>query len=239
MAWWISRKNGWKGGEPFSWGRLGEALRESVLALLAPVIIVGGIRFGIFTPTEAAVVAAVYAIVISSLVYREMTMRRFYDILIGAARSTAMVMFLVGAAMVAAGLITVAQLPQQLAQILGPLVDHPRVLMAVIMLIVLMVGMVMDLSPTILILVPLFMPIVKQAGIDPVYFGLMFVINTSIGLLTPPVGTVLNVVCGVGQAKMSVAVRGALPFIGAYVLLLILFVIFPDLIIVPMKFFAG
>ena len=133
----------------------------------------------------------------------------------------------------------VAQLPQQLAELLGPLVDYPRVLMAVIMLIVLMVGMVMDLSPTILILVPLFMPIVKMAGIDPVYFGVMFVINTSIGLITPPVGTVLNVVCGVGHAQMSTAVRGALPFIVAYTLLLILFVLFPSLIIAPMKFFAG
>jgi TRAP-type transport system large permease protein len=215
------------------------ALKEGVWALLLPIIIIGGIRFGIFTPTEAAVVAAVYAIAISSVVYRELTLKGFYEILIGAGRSTAMVMFLVGAAMVAAWLITVAQLPQQLAQLLGPLVEHPRVLMAVIMLIVLLVGMVMDLSPTILILVPLFMPIVKLAGIDPVYFGLMFVINTSIGLITPPVGTVLNVVCGVGHAPMSVAVRGALPFIAAYVLLLILFIIFPSLIIVPMTFFAG
>lgn len=215
------------------------ALKEGVWALLLPIIIIGGIRFGIFTPTEAAVVAAVYAIVISSVVYRELTLKGFYEILIGAGRSTAMVMFLVGAAMVAAWLITVAQLPQQLAQLLGPLVEHPRVLMAVIMLIVLLVGMVMDLSPTILILVPLFMPIVKLAGIDPVYFGLMFVINTSIGLITPPVGTVLNVVCGVGHTQMSTAVRGALPFICAYVLLLILFIIFPSLIIAPMKFFAG
>lgn len=215
------------------------ALKEGVWALLLPIIIIGGIRFGIFTPTEAAVVAAVYAIVISSVVYRELTLKGFYEILIGAGRSTAMVMFLVGAAMVAAWLITVAQLPQQLAQLLGPLVEHPRVLMAVIMVIVLMVGMVMDLSPTILILVPLFMPIVKLAGIDPVYFGLMFVINTSIGLITPPVGTVLNVVCGVGHTQMSTAVRGALPFICAYVLLLILFIIFPSLIIAPMKFFAG
>ncbi|XEY16317.1 TRAP transporter large permease subunit [Azospirillum sp. HJ39] len=215
------------------------ALRDGVWALLLPIIIIGGIRFGIFTPTEAAVVAAVYAIAVSTLVYRELTLKGFYDILIVAGRSTAMVMFLVGAAMVAAWLITVAQLPQQLALLLGPLVDHPRVLMAVIMLIVLLVGMVMDLSPTILILVPLFMPIVKMAGIDPVYFGLMFVINTSIGLITPPVGTVLNVVCGVGHAQMSTAVRGALPFIAAYSLLLILFILFPSLIIAPMKFFAG
>lgn len=215
------------------------ALREGVWALILPIIIIGGIRFGIFTPTEAAVVAAVYAIAVSALVYRELTLASFYHILVAAARSTAMVMFLVGAAMVAAWLITVAQLPQQLAELLGPLIEHPRLLMAVIMVIVLLVGMVMDLSPTILILVPLFMPIVKLAGIDPVYFGLMFVINTSIGLITPPVGTVLNVVCGVGKAPMSKAVKGVWPFIVAYVLLLALFIVFPALIIVPMHFFAG
>jgi TRAP-type transport system large permease protein len=133
----------------------------------------------------------------------------------------------------------VAQLPQQLAELLGPLVDHPRLLMLVIMIIVLLVGMVMDLSPTILILVPLFMPIVKLAGIDPVYFGLMFVINTSIGLITPPVGTVLNVVCGVGRKPMSAVVSGTLPFVIAYLVLLALFIAFPALIIVPMRFFAG
>jgi TRAP-type transport system large permease protein len=141
--------------------------------------------------------------------------------------------------MVAAWLITVAQLPQQLAEMLGGLVESPKLLMAVIMLIVLMVGMVMDLSPTILILVPLFMPVVKLAGIDPVYFGLMFVINCSIGLITPPVGTVLNVVCGVGRVPMSVAVKGVLPFIFVYIFLLALFVVFPEIIIAPMKFLIG
>lgn len=215
------------------------ALREGIWALLLPVIIIGGIRFGIFTPTEAAVVAAVYAIVVSAVVYRELSWHGFYGILVSSARSTAMVMFLVGAAMVAAWLITVAQLPQQLAELLGPLVAHPRLLMAVIMIIVLFVGMVMDLSPTILILVPLFMPIVKLAGIDPVYFGLMFVINTSIGLITPPVGTVLNVVCGVGKKPMSAVVSGTLPFVVAYLVLLALFIAFPALITVPMRFFAG
>nr|WP_252193083.1 TRAP transporter large permease subunit [Rhizobium sp. CSW-27] len=240
LVWWLLMRRQTVDTTPKATGaeRLA-ALKDGVWALLLPLIIIGGIRFGIFTPTEAAVVAAVYAITVSAIIYRELTLKGFYHILIGAGRATAMVMFLVGAAMVAAWLITVAQLPQQLAQILGPLVEHPRVLMAVIMLIVLLVGMVMDLSPTILILVPLFMPIVKLAGIDPVYFGLMFVINTSIGLITPPVGTVLNVVCGVGKAQMSTAVRGALPFIAAYVALLVLFVIFPSLIIVPMKFFAG
>jgi tripartite ATP-independent transporter DctM subunit len=215
------------------------ALREGFWALLLPVIIIGGIRFGVFTPTEAAVVAAVYAIFVSVVIYREMTFGMFFQVLVNAGRATAMVMFLVGCAMVAAWLITVAQLPQQLATMLGPLVEQPRLLMLVIMVLVLLVGMVMDLSPTILILVPLLMPVVNMAGIDPVYFGLMFVINCSIGLITPPVGTVLNVVCGVGRVPMSTAVRGAWPFILAYLALLGLFIAVPSIIIVPMKWFIG
>jgi tripartite ATP-independent transporter DctM subunit len=215
------------------------ALRDGFWALLLPVIIVGGIRFGVFTPTEAAVVAAVYAIAVSTLIYREMTWAMFVRVLINAGRSTAMVMFLVGCAMVAAWLITVAQLPQQLAQLLAPLIESPRLLMLVIMLIVLAVGMVMDLAPTVLILVPLLMPVVKLAGIDPVYFGLMMVINTSIGLITPPVGNVLNVVCGVGRVPVSQAVRGTAPFLLAYSVLLGAFIAFPALIIVPMRWFIG
>lgn len=215
------------------------ALKEGIWALLLPVIIIGGIRSGAFTPTEAAVVAAVYAIFISAVVYRTLTLALLFEVLVAAGRATAMVMFLVGAAMVAAWLITVAQLPQQLAAMLQPLIDSPRLLMLVIMLIVLAVGMVMDLSPTILILVPLLMPVVKLAGIDPVYFGLMFVMNCSIGLLTPPVGTVLNVICGVGKVPMSAAVRGIAPFLSAYVVLLGLFIIFPELITVPAKILGG
>ncbi len=216
-----------------------KALREGIWALLLPVIIIGGIRSGAFTPTEAAVVAAVYAIVISTVIYRELTFRGFVDVLIQAGRSTAMVMFLVGCAMVAAWLITVAQLPQQLAALLQPLIDSPRLLMLVIMLLVLAVGMVMDLSPTVLILVPLLMPVVRMAGIDEVYFGLMFILNCSIGLITPPVGTVLNVVCGVGRVPMSQAVRGVGPFILGYVVLLGLFILFPQLITVPARILGG
>jgi tripartite ATP-independent transporter DctM subunit len=215
------------------------ALKDGFWALLLPMIIIGGIRFGIFTPTEAAVVAAVYAILVSSLIYRELDWTAFFKVLVSSAHSTAMVMFLVGSAMVASWLITVAQLPQDLAALLGPLIEHPKLLMASIMVLVFLVGMVMDLSPTILILVPLFMPIVKMAGIDPVYFGLMFVINTSIGLITPPVGTVLNVVCGVGQVKMGEAVKGVLPFIGVYLLLLAIFIAVPDLVLVPMRWLIG
>ena len=215
------------------------ALRDGVWALIMPILIIGGIRSGIVTPTEAAVVAAVYAIVISMLVYREMTWKMLFHTLISAGRSTAMVMFLVGSAMVAAWLITIAQLPQQLAVALGGLVDNPRLLMLVIMIVVFLVGMVMDLVPSVLILVPLMLPVVKQAGIDPVYFGLMFIINSCIGLITPPVGSVLNVVCGVGKAPVSKVVRGTLPFVTAYLILLGLFILFPSLITTPLALLTG
>jgi TRAP-type transport system large permease protein len=215
------------------------AIKEGVWALMLPVIIIGGIRTGVFTPTEAAVVAAVYAIVVSTLIYRELSLLDLYHTLVAAARTTAMVMFLVGCAMVAAWLITVAQLPQQLAVLLGPLVENPRLLMLCIMILVLLVGMVMDLAPTVLILVPLLMPVVTLAGIDPVYFGLMFILNCSIGLLTPPVGTVLNVVCGVGKVPLSQAVRGTAPFLLAYVGLMGLFIVFPQIIIVPARILGG
>lgn len=210
------------------------ALRDGVWALIMPILIIGGIRSGIVTPTEAAVVAAVYAIIVSMLVYREMTWKMLVHTLISAGRSTAMVMFLVGAAMVAAWLITIAQLPQQLAVALGGLVESPRLLMLVIMIVVFLVGMVMDLVPSVLILVPLMLPVIKMAGIDPVYFGLMFIINSCIGLITPPVGSVLNVVCGVGKAPVSKVVKGTLPFVLAYLILLGLFIMFPVMITGPL-----
>lgn len=240
IVWWFKvRKEDLEVQEKASKEEKRAALKDGIWALFLPIIIIGGIRFGIFTPTEAAVVAAVYAIFVSVVIYREINMSNFVTILLSAGRATAMVMFLVGCAMVAAWLITVAQLPQQLAELLGPLVDSPRLLMAVIMLLVLCVGMVMDLSPTILIMVPLLMPVIKMAGIDETYFGLLFVINCSIGLITPPVGTVLNVVCGVAKVPMSTAVKGVFPFIMAYVVLLAIFVMFPSIITTPMKFIIG
>ncbi|MDI5987459.1 TRAP transporter large permease subunit [Halomonas sp. M4R5S39] len=216
-----------------------KALRESCWAILLPVIIIGGIKTGMFTPTEAGVVAAVYAIVVATVVYRELNLSQLYDVLTQAARSTAIVMFLVAAAMVASWLISIAQLPLMVADLLEPLADDPRLLMLAIMGVVLVVGMVMDLTPTILVLTPILMPIVKLAGIDPVYFGIMFVLNCSIGLITPPVGNVLNVITSVGNLKFEKAVSGVMPFALAYVVILLLFVAFPQIITAPLYWLAG
>lgn len=210
------------------------ATAKAFWALLMPVIIIGGMKTGVFTPTEAAVVAAFYALVIAFFVHRELTLAQLHGVLVRAARTTAIVMFLCAGAAVASYMVTLADLPNTLAGLLGPLVDHPRLLMAVMMLTLLVIGTALDLTPSILILAPVMLPIAVKAGIDPVYFGLMFVLNGAIGLITPPVGTVLNVVAGVGRLRFDEVVRGVAPFLLTYLVILSLFVAFPQIVTAPL-----
>lgn len=202
-------------------------------ALLMPVIIIGGMKSGIFTPTEAAVVAAAYALVVAFVIHREMNVADLHGVLVRAAKTTAIVMFLCAGAQVASYMITLADLPSVLTGWLGPMVDNPRLLMLVMMVVLVIVGTALDLTPTILIFAPVMLPIAAKAGIDPVYFGLMFVLNGSIGLITPPVGTVLNVVAGVGRVPMHTVIKGVNPFLITYTLILLLFVMFPQLVTAP------
>ena len=176
---------------------LARALVEGFWALMLPVIIIVGLKFGVFTPTEAAVVAAVYSLVVAVLVYRELKLSELFAVFVTAAKTTAVVMFLVAAALVSAYLITVSEIATNIVDLLEPLLDNQTLLLLAIMGIVVVVGTAMDMTPTILILTPILMPVIKAAGIDPVYFGVLFIVNNSIGLITPPVGTVLNVVAGV------------------------------------------
>ena len=238
FTWWlVARKEGNTPPPKASRAQRVSAFRQATWALVLPIIVLVGLRFGIFTPTEAAVVAAVYALLVSTLVYRELQWRDLYGVFASAAKTTAVVMFLVAAAMVSSWLITIAQIPAQLVTLLQPLLDDPKLLMFAIMVIVMLVGTAMDMTPTILILTPVLMPVVKAAGIDPVYFGVLFIMNNAIGLVTPPVGTVLNVVAGVGKLKMDAVTRGVVPFMIAEFALLFLFVLFPQLVTVPAKWF--
>ena len=214
-------------------------MREATWALMLPVIILVGLRFGVFTPTEAAVVAAVYALFVATVVYREMKLSQLYAVFVTAAKTTSVIMFLVAAALVSAWLITVADLPAKVIALLQPFMGNQTLLLIAIMLLVMLVGTAMDMTPTILILTPVLMPVVKAAGIDPVYFGVLFIINNSIGLITPPVGTVLNVVAGVGRMKMDDVTRGVLPFMLAEFVVMFLMVLFPSLVMVPAKWFYG
>jgi len=210
-----------------------KATLSAFWAMLMPIIIIGGMKSGKFTPTEAAVVAAFYALFISLFVHREMKLSEISDVLIRAAKTTAIVMFLCAGAQVASYMITLADLPSVLIGWLGPLVESPRLLMIAMMLVLVLVGTALDLTPTILIFAPVMLPIAAKAGIDPVYFGLMFVLNGAIGLITPPVGTVLNVVAGVGRMPLHHVVKGVNPFLLTYILILSLFVAFPQIVTAP------
>lgn len=212
-----------------------KASARAVWALGMPVIVLGGIRFGVVTPTEAAVVAAVYAWFVGTFIYRELKAADLYFVLIRSAKTTSAVMFLVAAALVSAWLITAANIPAELGVLLEPLIEHPKLLMLSMMLLIFIIGTALDLTPTILILTSVLLPVVKMAGIDLVYFGVMFVMNTCVSLLTPPVGVVLNVVSGVAKVPLGQVIWGVIPFVAGYFLLLMLFVAVPELITVPMN----
>ncbi len=215
-----------------------KALVDSIWALMLPVIIIVGLKFGVFTPTEAGVVAAVYSLFVAMVVYRELPPAQLFHVFVSAAKITSVVMFLVACAAVSAWLITVADVPGALASLIEPLMDNQTLLLLAIMVLIVLVGTAMDMTPTILVMTPVLMPIIKQAGIDPVYFGVLFIINNSIGLITPPVGTVLNVICGVSKLSMEDLMKGVLPFLIAELIVLFLLVLFPALVTVPVTWFG-
>ena len=239
VAWqWVARRDK-VGVQPRqSMAARGRAAVDGCWALLMPLGIIGGLKFGIFTPTEAGVAACVYAFVLGAFVYRELSLSQCYGLLVAAAKSTAVVVFLIAAALVSAWLITTSDVPAQVAAMLEPFMGNKIVLMFVIMVIVVIVGTALDFAPTLMILTPVLMPVVKQAGIDPVYFGVLFIMNNAIGLITPPVGIVLNVMCGVAKISMRDLMRGLWPFLWAELIVLFLLVLFPALVLVPLKWLS-
>ncbi len=237
--WWLVRKEDLPAPPPRQPGELRAALARGWWALVMPLIIIFGLKFGVFTPTEAGVVAASYALFVAVCVYRELRLRDLYPLLVRAALTTACVMFLVAAALVAGWLITVADIPGLLVSLLEPLIASPTLLLLAIMVLVLLIGTAMDMTPTILILTPVLMPLVKAAGIDPIYFGVLFMINNVIGLITPPVGSVLNVVAGVSRLSLGEVTRGVWPFVIAQTAVLFLLVLFPWLVTGPARWLAS
>jgi len=233
--WWVAKKEKVRPAPRMAMGQRLKVTFEGALALALPIVIIGGMKIGAFTPTEAAVVAAVYSFAVGMFCYRELKLKELYGLTLAAGKTTAVVMFLVAAAMVSAWLITVANIPDEVAALLRPFMDSKTMLMLVMMLLIVIVGTALDFTPTVLILTPVLMPVVKAAGIDPVYFGVLFIMNNAIGLITPPVGTVLNVVCGVARISMGEAFRGVLPFLLAELAVLFLLVLVPDIVLVPLK----
>ena len=236
LAWrWCTKKDAMKVEEKQPMAVRWQETRDAFWALVLPVVIIGGLKLGVFTPTEAAVVAAVYSLLVGVLIYREIHIRQLFHLFLRAAETTAVIMFLVAAAGVSAWLITTANIPQELADMVAPFMGNKMLLTFILMILVLIVGTALDMTPTILIMTPVLMPVLKMAGIDPVYFGVLFIMNNAIGLVTPPVGTVLNVVCGIARIPMSGAIKGVTPFMIAQTIVMFLLVAVPDIVMLPLK----
>ena len=223
--------------QQFNLPELLKATREAIWALLLPFIIIGGMKSGMFTPTEAAVVAAVVALIVSVFIYRGMKLSDLPHILLASAKTASSIMLIVAASMVSAWLITIADIPAQVTDMMAPFMDNKLLLMIILMILVFAVGTALDLATTVLILTPVLMPLVKAAGIDPYYFGIMFMMNNAIGLITPPVGTVLNVVSSVARVNLDTVIKGMFPFLIAETLVMFLLVAFPQLVTVPARWF--
>jgi tripartite ATP-independent transporter DctM subunit len=240
FAWWyVARKENLQPYPKRTWTERWQATKDGAFALAMPVFILGSIRFGFATPTEAAVVATVYAMFVGMFVYKELKPSQLYGLFLSAAKMTAVIMFLVAAALISSWLITAANIPGEIANALQQITTNKTVMMLMMMALVLVVGTALDFAPTVLILTPVLMPIVKQVGIDPVYFGVLFIMNNAIGLITPPVGIVLNVVSGVARVSMTDVIKGINPFLIAQSLVLFILVLWPPLVMAPFRLLQG
>lgn len=239
MSFWffLSRRNNFPIGKKATRGEVIDALRKSIFALFMPIIIVGGIRFGVFTPTEAGCVAVMYAFFISTVIYKELRLRDIGHVLVATAKTTGMVLLVASTANAAAWVVTSAAVPQAIAEALSGFSDSPLMLMLVINVFLVALGMVMDLVPAMLIFTPIFVPLVKSVGIDPVYFGVVMTLNLVIGLITPPVGTVLYVGCGVANLSLGELIKKLWPILLVELAVLALLIVFPAITLVPLKWF--
>ena len=235
----VVRKDGYNETITFTREEKWKILIDSTPAFLMPVLLLGGIRFGVFTPTEGGAFAAIYAIVVCVLYYRELSFRELLRVSARAATTTSVVMLIVATATAVGWFITIAQIPNQMTALFSPLIDSPVLLLLCINVFLFLIGMVMDLTPNILIFAPVFYPLITQAGIDPYYFGLLFILNLGIGVITPPVGTVLYVVCGIGNIKITQLIRNLVPFILVEVVMLFLLLFFPKLSLSPLDWLMG
>ncbi|MDR2573542.1 MAG: TRAP transporter large permease [Desulfovibrio sp.] len=236
IVWWfIVRKDAYTEVLTFTRDECLAILKDASPAFMLPVMLLGGIRFGVFTPTEGGAFAAVFAIIVCMCWYRELSLRELLRVSAAAARTTSVVMLIVATATAVGYFITLAQIPNHIASLFANFTDSPNILLTFIMLFLLVAGMVMDLTPNVLIFAPVFYPLILQAGIDPYHFGLVFILNLGIGVITPPVGTVLYVVCGIGNIQLPNLVRKMLPFVLVEIVILFLLVYFPKLSLAPMR----
>lgn len=237
VTWFFTaRKNGLK-SEPCTIP--GPEKRQIILraipALLLPLFIIVGLRGGIFTPTEAGAIACAYALVVGLFVYKGLKVSDLPGILLDTVRSTGKVLFIVGGSLTVSWIITASNLSKDLISSFHGLVAHPILLVLCCQLLFILFGMVLDIVPIIMILVPVMLPLVKAAEVNLEYFGILSIITMTFGLITPPVGTVLYVGSGISKISIAEAVKGAMPFMAAEVVVIVLLSLFPQIITVPLS----
>src|SRR5690606_39263023 len=194
------------------------AFRESILALLMPVIILGGIYGGFFTPTEASCVAVIYGLVVGMFIYKEVAFKDLLTVLGRSAVMSAIIMLIVAFAAVFAYLLTINQVPQQVAILLGKITDNPLIFLLLVNILLFFIGMFVEALAAILILAPILAPVAVSFGIDPIHFGMVIIVNLAIGMVTPPVGVNLFVVCQIANLKLEQLIRPLLIFLAVLVI---------------------
>ncbi|GFN21707.1 TRAP transporter large permease [Thermanaeromonas sp. C210] len=221
--------------EAVSWKEKLVRFKDAIWALMMPVIIIGGIRGGIFTATEGGAVAAVYAIVVSLFVYREMTLKDLFAALVEAGKKTAIIGFLIATSSLFSWILASERIPEQITSFIVSLTDNKYMILLLINILLLLVGTVLDSGPAIILLVPILVPVAKSLGIDLVQFGLIMVINLTIGLLTPPVGTALYVACNISGLPLLTLSRAVLKFLAVMLVVLFLMTYVPALALLPLQ----
>lgn len=239
VVYFVSKKKSYGGDMPRSTGRQRlVALGYAVPALLLPVFIVGGVRFGVFTATEAGAMALVFALLCGGLIYRCLTRENFIEAAREAASDTIAVSIIIAAAAPFAWILAFQQVPQKLAAALTDFSSNAMVLLLIINAFLLFVGLFMEMIAAMVILVPILVPVVMKVGVDPVQFGIILVLNLVIGALTPPLGMLVFTTARVGRADVADVFRAVLPFIGAMILVLALITFIPQLSLAPLQFFG-
>lgn len=225
----VATKRGYPTEPPMDGRQRWLSFRESIWALMMPVIIIVGIRMGVFTPTEGGVVAAVYAFLVGRFVYKELEWSRFPEILSEATANTAVISFLIATASLFGWLLASEQIPRQISEAILGISSNKYVILLLINLLLLVVGMFLDSGPAIILLVPVLVPIAQSLDVNLTQFGLLMVINLTIGLLTPPVGTALYVSSNVSKVTLARLSTAILPFIGVMLVVLMMITYIPQM----------
>lgn len=240
MTYVLSRRRGYRSSQGvLDFGAFVRALRRGVWALLAPVIILGGIYTSVFTPTESAVVAVVYGLFVSTVVYREMDFAKLRETFVFSATISGSVLVIIAVATVFGQILTLQNIPQDLAKWIGSLSDNKYVILFVIIGALIFIGMWMDTIAQIILLTPVLLPVVKNLGVDPVHFGIVFVLCCEIGFLTPPLGVNLFVAMRLTGVSLESLSKSALPYVGVLIFSVVLIVFFPQIALwLPQVFYA-